>query len=113
MRTGVLTLGSVALALTLSLAAPFASADEWRGDRDDHRDGWHERWHEGGRERWEGRDEYRNADRDRYDTIRREECAIERDRARLDHELREGDWREVQQLRWRLWQEQRELNRYR
>lgn len=94
MRNRLIALG----VLGIALAAPAAHADG-RYDDDRQRDGWHERWHD------------RGGERDRYEDMRRDRCALERDRARLAHEWREGDWREVEQLRRRIWWEERDLHR--
>jgi hypothetical protein len=82
-----LVLGTLALALSASAAF----ADEGYRHHEDRRDYWGER-------------------ADRHD-MRRDEFTIMRDRARLEHELREGDWREAEQLRRKLWWEQRDLAR--
>jgi Spy/CpxP family protein refolding chaperone len=110
MRTRLIALSL----LTLSLAAPAAFAD---GHYDRDGDGWHREWHDEGHERdrdgwrheWHGRQEQR----ERYEAIRQREVSIERDRERLEHELREGDWRAADELRQRIWWEERDLERYR
>lgn len=71
-------------ALVLSLSAASAFADDWY-----HRD------HDDDRGRWEQHYERRDRLREQY----------QRDLAHFYHERREGDWREAEQLRHRLWWE--------
>jgi hypothetical protein len=103
-----MTSGLLALSLTLALVAPAAFAD----DHYDH-DGWNDRRHEDGDGGWRHDWHERWEQRERYEAIRQREYAIERDRERLEHELREGDWRAADELRQKIRWEERDLERFR
>ena len=130
MRTRLIALGL----MSLCLAAPAAFADDrydHDGGRDSQGDGWHRDWHPEGREReswndrrhedrndgWRDNERHewreREEQRERYEAILQRECAIERDRERLEHELREGDWRAADELRQKIRWEERDLERFR
>ena len=90
MRHSILAAAFGAIALGLVVSAAFADERDWRYDRPEWRGG------------------YRHDDRRE---IRRDEWRLVRDREQLGHELREGDWRAAQWLRWKIAREVDDLRR--
>ena len=89
MRVRMLALAVGVTAVSLVSVTAFADEDGWRHEGRDYRPEYRPGYQH---ERWDERRERCHELRERF----------ERDRARYDHELREGDWREARELRERL-----------